>query len=463
MKKPISMLLSLCIMMSMLLTACDENSSKSDFHELPDFESLFGETKAPEVTAPSLESVPLPSEGIEFTEPDLSEPSIITEPTISIDPTSPEVSEPSFPTEAELTEPIATSNPDDIQAYIDGICREYGAVGIQVAVVDDGKIVGTYGSGWATVDASPMTPDHKLRVASISKIIIGIVAMQLQEDNIISLNSDIGPIWGVTARSPSYPDIPITIDCLLTHTSTVTDHGNQCDMDYETVKARLDYSFTGAKPGEITNYYYNNYAFRLLGMTLELAANRTLDQYLQNGLFAEMGIDAAFASGDIADTNMLATLYWEGNGVARSLSYQRDIHGPSFPGGDGYHYSGGLTISAADLAKILTLLVNDGSYNGQQLLSSESVRQMEEYIPYRMYDGTYQGRPMVYAKNLYGREGIYFHTGSGWGVYNCFSYDPITRDGVVVLTNGASSGGTNSNGIYYVCSDINNYIYNLIA
>ena len=452
MKKILSFLLCLTIILS--FTGCDKQYS--DFPDLPDIGTLFKEhiTAPTETTTPLTETEPAIS-----TKPNVTE----TEPTQTTEPIA---TESLMPLETQPTEPITTepiSSPDDIQTFIDKICQEYGAVGIQVAIVDNGEIIGAYGSGWATVDAAPMTPNHKLRVASISKIIIGIVAMQLQENNIISLNSDIGPIWGVTARSPSYPDTPITIDSILTHTSTVTDYGNQCDMDYETVKGRLDYSFTGAKPGEITNYYYNNYAFRLLGMTLELAANKTLDQYLQEGLFAQMGIDAAFASGDIADTDMLATLYWESNGVARSLSYQRDIHGPAFPGGDGYHYSGGLTISALDLAKIMTLLVNDGSYAGQQLLSAESVQQMEEYIPYRMYDGTYQGRPMVYAKNLYGREGIYFHTGSGWGVYNCFSYDPATGDGVIVLTNGASSGGTNSNGIYYVCSDINDYVYHLIA
>lgn len=450
MKKTGCLLISIFMFTSILFSGCpllEPERDRGDF-SFPDFEKIVEDVFAPDK----------PQE----TEPGSIPPEAIEPEEIIPDDTQPEETLPPE-TEPEETEPASPAlNHEDIQAYIDGKLREYGAVGIQVAVVDNGKIVGTYGSGWATMDSDPMTANHKLRVASISKIVIGIVAMQLQEDGIISMDSDIGPIWGVTARSPNYPDTPITINYLLTHTSTITDYGNQSDMDYDTVKSRLDTGFTGAMPGSISNYYYNNYAFRLLGMTLELAAGKTLDEYLQNGLFANMNIDAAFASGDIQNTDKLATLYWEGHGVARSLSYQMDIHGPSFPGGDGFHYSGGLTISATDLAKILTLLVNDGNYDGLQLLSPESVSTMEEYIPYQMYDGTYQGRPMVYARNIYGREGIYFHTGSGWGVYNCFSYDPVTGDGVVVLTNGASSGGTNSYGIYYVCSDINHYIYELI-
>lgn len=478
MKRIVSFILCTCVCISMLTSGCakekDEDTRKDV--TVPDMkafvEAIVDSTQQntkPDSTEPK-ETQPAPQQETTPPEAQPSEPQIevTTPPETSPEETSPNVTDPEdteTPTQPEETAPPPTLPPateqDDIQSFIDGICQKYGAVGIQVAIVDNGKIVGTYGSGWATMNSDPMTADHKLRVASLSKIVIGIMAMQLREQGTLTMDSDIGPIWGLTARSPYYPDTPITIDYLLTHTSTISDYGNQADMDYASVRSRLDHGFTGAVPGSINSYYYNNYAFRLLGMTLELAAGQTMDQYLKNGLFAQMGIDAAFASGDIRDTGKLATLYWEGNGVARSLSYQMDIHGPSSPGGDGFHYSGGLTISATDMAKILVLLANDGQYNGQQLLSGESVAFMENYIPTRMYDGTYQARPMVYTPNIYGRDGIYFHTGSGWGVYNCFSYDPITKDGVIVLTNGASSGGTNSCGIYRICSEINEYCYDL--
>ena len=42
------------------------------------------------------------------------------------------------------------------------------------------------------------------------------------------------------------------------------------------------------------------------------------------------------------------------------------------------------------------------------------------------------------------------------------SYDPETGDGVVVLTSGAS-GAKDSRGIYAVCGEISQYIYDAIA
>ena len=349
-----------------------------------------------------------------------------------------------------------------IQAKLDQIAEKYGATGMQLAVINDGQIAGLYATGWATLQETPMTPEHKLRVASISKIIIGIHTMMLQEQGVLTLDSDISQFWGTTARNPKYPDTPITIDLLLTHVSTVRAYANDGPMDYDTVRERLTYGYGTGVPGSMDSFYYNNYGFRLLGMTLELASGKSMDQYLKENLFSQMGIDAGFYPGDLQNTDLLAPLYWEGNGLARSVSTMKDMHAPAYPGADGYHYSGGLTISAAELAKIVTLLVNDGVYEGQQLLSPESVATMERYNDYELYDGTYQARPLIYAPDIYGKEGIYYHTGSGWGVYNCFSYDPNTGDGVVVLSMGA---GTDAGpyGIYTVCSELNEYIYQEIA
>lgn len=76
-------------------------------------------------------------------------------------------------------------------------------------------------------------------------------------------------------------------------------------------------------------------------------------------------------------------------------------------------------------------------------------------------DGVPQAYPLRWQDGIYGRDRLYYHTGSGYGVYNLLSYDPIARDAVVVLTTGAS-GRKDSNGIYAVCGEISQYIYNVI-
>ena len=365
---------------------------------------------------------------------------------------------------AEQTERVLVSvsrdNHTDIQAAIDTAAKRYGAVGLQVAVVENGELCDTYAYGWATRNQVSMTANHKMRVASISKVLVGISAMLLREEGIVDLDASIGEYWGCTVKNPYHPETPISLRTLLTHTSSLAELEAADASSISSVKARLQGSgFTRGTPGDAAIWNYNNYGFAVLGMTLELASNRHLDAILQERLFVFMSIDGAFASGDIQHTELLANLYRNGGEISRAVETQKGIHIKAQPGGSGIFFAGGMTISAADLGKLVGLMAADGRYEGVQLMTEESVRIMEsrQEIP----GGSYQAIPMRYRTDIYGRDGLYYHTGSAYGVFNCISYDPETGDGVVVLTVGAS-GVQDSNAIYSICADISQYIYNII-
>ena len=303
----------------------------------------------------------------------------------------------------------------DIQAAIEDTAGRYGVTGLQVAVVENGELCDTYTYGWATQGQSPMTENHKMRIASISKVMVGIAAMLLQEEGVVDLDTEIGKYWGFDIRNPYYPEAPITLRTLLTHTSSlpaVDDAGTS----YNSVKQRLQAGgFRNLRPGAMGSWSYSNYGFSVLGMTLELAANRRLDAVLEERLLRLMEIDGAFGSGDIQDPNLLVTLYRGDHTVGRSVESQKNTHIKGRPGETGAFFAG----------------------------------------------GSWQALPMRYRSGLYGRRGIYYHTGSAYGAFNCMSYDPETGDGVVVLTSGGSST-QDGNHIYSACSEINAYIYNII-
>lgn len=360
------------------------------------------------------------------------------------------------------TQSAAMQNHDAIQAIVDSAAKQYGAAGLQVAVIENGIVTDTYAYGWATKETDPMTPDHKIRIASISKVTVGITAMLLREDGIVDLDADISQYWDCDVRNPQYPDKPITLRGMLTHTSSIVNAGDSTSRAYSSVKTKLQGSgYSNAVPGDIGYWSYNNYAFAVLGMTLELASDRVVDDILREKLYMPMDIDAAFGSGDIKNTALLATLY-RGNGeVARTVEAAKKLHADTTPGGNGTYFAGGMTTSVSDLGKLIALLAGDGKYEGVQLLSEGSVELMETRIDTEVPGGSYQALPMRYWPNLYGREGIYFHTGSAYGVFNCACYDPATGDGVVVLSVGAS-GAKDDYGIYKVCAAINQEIYDII-
>ncbi len=375
------------------------------------------------------------------------------------------------PLAAELAENLraktvvsaAAANHDAMQAKVDEIAAKYGAVGLQVAVMEDGEVTDSFACGWATKNTAPMTADHKMRVASLSKVSVGMAAMVLRDRGVIDLDASIGNYWGFPTRNTHYPDSPVSIRSLLSHTSSIPLYGDDVSRSKSAVAAKLQSNrYNNLKPGSVWSWGYNNYGFSVLGMTLELAGKDYLDNILGESLWSVMEIDAAFEGGEIQASDKLVTIYRHGGGVGRSAEAQKNYKRPPAPGSSGSSFAGGLTISANDQIKLLSLLANDGTYQGLRLLSAESVALMETRFEQILSDGTYQALPLRSQDAIYGRDRLYYHTGSAYGVYNFMSYDPETGDGIVVLSSGASSA-KDGNGIYAVCGNIAQYFYALTA
>lgn len=360
-------------------------------------------------------------------------------------------------------ESAARGNHDAIQNLITSVAKKNGAVGVQVAVVEKGVLTDAYAYGWATKETDPMTVDHVIRLASISKVGIGLSAMLLQEAGTVSLDENISKYWGTTVQNPKHPDRPITIRHMLTHTSSIVNADSEVSRLYDDVRLNLEGAgFTRGIPGDIGYWNYNNYGYSVLGMTLELAADQHIDEILGEHLYRYMDMTAAYAPGDLDETVPLVNVYMGNGAIGRSIEEQKGMHVDPKPGGNGEFFAGVMTTSASDAAKMAALLANDGVYEGVRLLQASSVEQMETFNPTAVPDGFYQGLTIRYRPNLYGRQNIYYHTGSAYGVFNCFSYDPDTGDGIVVLTTGAA-GIKDQYGIYEICAAINNHFYRLVA
>ena len=366
-------------------------------------------------------------------------------------------------TPAAQPDPTPTPKPpitqEQLQQAVDQARADYGATAIQAAVIRDGQVAVQAASGWAVKDQITLTIRHKMRCASLTKVMVGISAGVLIDDGTLDPYADLSGYWGVTARNPSYPDTPITVDMLLTHTSTLSDaSGSLSALKGTAARQRLAGSgYTGGKPGELSSWSYNNYGFSVLGMTLERAADQVLDDVLGEAVLTPMGIDAAFEAGSVDDTGLLCALYYPGNSLSRTVSTQKSYVCIQQPGYRGNFFAGGFTCSAGELAQLVAMLAEDGTYQGQQYLSAETVAYLEQPLG-QTPDGFYQCRPLRYRENMYGRDRMYYHTGSAYGFYGLLSYDPDTGDGVVVFTTGAS-GVTDSYGVYAVCGQVAQAVY----
>jgi CubicO group peptidase (beta-lactamase class C family) len=355
-------------------------------------------------------------------------------------------------------------NHDAAQAIVDAAAAEFHTMGLSVAVIENGQVIDSLVNGYAVANSVKMSADTKMRIASISKLGVAIAAAKLYDEGLVKPDEDISTYWGKKIRNPHFPDTPITLRDILCHTSSMTSNDEDYVLGAENTLNQLlsGEVFSWVEPGAQSSYMYNNYAFGVLAVTLELAKNEVLDIYLRDTIFKQLDIEASYSTSTL-DSKDLAELYDADWSVTRSIYHMITRPDRSDLGGHIWYYAGNLTISAKDLAKLVTVLINDGRYNNTEILSPEAVAWLEEPQFTVIEDDRYefiQCLPLRYKSGLYGRDGLYYHTGTAYGVFAIVCYDPDARDGIVVLSTGASTDYDDM-GIASVCGSLAESLLNL--
>ena len=98
--------------------------------------------------------------------------------------------------------------------------------GIQVAILERGRVTESYAYGFAQREdkgIEPLRIDHNIRVASVSKLLVAVGVMRLVDQGQIALEQDVSKYLGWELRNPLFPDRAVTLRMLLDHTSSVRD------------------------------------------------------------------------------------------------------------------------------------------------------------------------------------------------------------------------------------------------
>ena len=269
-----------------------------------------------------------------------------------------------------------------------------GAVGAEVGVA-----FGTSGEigGFADGVADPqsrrrVTVDDPVRVASISKMVTAIGVMQLVDAGKLDLTSDVSRWLGWELRNPHFPDRPITLSMLLSHTSSVREH----DDDYVIPLGRSlqhvmnDPGNWDPRHGPGDHFAYVNLNYPIIGSIIEQVTGERFDKWMRTHVLAPMRLDACFNWPTCSDAAIIRAVELDG---ADGKPVKDDLHGrrPDCPvlvksgqpcdlsqwrlgeNGSLFAPQGGLRISARGLARIGRMLLNRGTLDGVRILSPQGV------------------------------------------------------------------------------------------
>jgi len=358
---------------------------------------------------------------------------------------------------------------------LDEILANRNLVGMAVGVSCGGEIQETYYGGFSHLPSqTDLTADRYFRVASISKSFTATAILQLYDDGLFELDDDISEALGYTVVNPGFPNTPITYRMLLSHTSSLQDGSGYSNFLGATLNQTPIPNMSeillpsGAyftpnmwrleSPG--TFFAYSNINFGLLGTLIEVHSNVRFDQYMRTNVLIPLGSSGSFNIDDIPSIENVATLYRDA--VAQLDNYNgvppSPFNGSNYtPGTNGSRFGpqGGLRCTLEDLLAFGNMLLQNGSYNGNQILDSATVELM--LAPEWTFNGSngdnYFGLFRSWGLGIHRAMGgtngdavfagipMLGHPGEAYGLISDLYIHPESGLALAFLTNGYTSGG----------------------
>ena len=339
---------------------------------------------------------------------------------------------------------IAQENKAEVAIH--QIMKENPVMGLSVAVVKNNKIIYTQSFGLKDAETNtPLNNENIFRIASISKSFSATAIMQLVEAKKLSLDQDVSELVGFKVRNPKFPETVITLRLMLSHLSSINDSQGYFSLDSinPATSANWEKCYNNYEPSK--GYAYCNLNFNMIGTIIEKVSGERFDAYIQNHILKPLQLYGGYYVNGL-DKSKFATIYEYQPNAAKFVvspnayaprttevaAYQMGYSTPIFSP------TGGMKISAQDLATYMMMHTNYGKYNGVRIISKKSSKLMQTAVsdiePYGFALET--PGSIIDGKKMIG------HTGSAYGLFSAMFFNPQKKYGIVVISNGCHPGET---------------------
>ncbi len=342
------------------------------------------------------------------------------------------------------------AQPGRAEQAIAQLMHETPVMGLSVAVVKNNKLIYTKAFGLKDAEAKvPLSTTDLFRIASISKSFSATSIMQLIEKKKLSLEDDVSDLMGFKVRHPKYPQTVITLRMLLSHTSSLNDSEGYFTFDAINPEKNANWQkcYNNYEPGK--GYQYCNLNFNMAGGIIEKFSGERFDKYVFNHVLKPLKLYGGYNVNEL-DQNRFANIYEYNTNSGKFVlspsayatraeeiaSYTMGYSTPLFSP------TGGLKISAPDLAKYMMMHMNFGKAQGRKRIISKKSSQIMQ-TP--LSDKENYGLALHQTTKLIPGETMTGHTGSAYGLYSAMFFEPQKKFGIVVISNGCHPAYANGN------------------
>ncbi|WP_199034346.1 serine hydrolase domain-containing protein [Glycomyces salinus] len=330
---------------------------------------------------------------------------------------------------AVVPAPAGAQEPAEVERTVGELMERYEIPGGAVAVVD-GDGVAAYGLGSADeTSGADVDPDRTVfPIDSVTKAFTATVVMSLVDEGVLDLDADVNEYLDRIEVEQTYPDRPVTLRHLLTHTAGFEEQvvgilgdgsGSVEDLEdhlAEHLPERV------RPPGEVSAY--SNYGLALAGQVAADAADVPFDRLASQRLLEPLQMRATSLSADPPDAleQQAATLY---GSDLKPLERHGDLLYPA----------GGAMSTAADMGLFMRMHLEGGA----PVLSEEATGELHSE-QFRS-DPRLPGLALAFHEEYRGETRMLTHGGDGPGSHSLLTLVPERDLGIFVVFNGDGRDG----------------------
>jgi CubicO group peptidase (beta-lactamase class C family) len=339
--------------------------------------------------------------------------------------------------------PLAAQAPDprvaSFDAFVSQAAKDWGAVGLGVAVVKDGRTVLAKGYGVRTLGRpEPADGETMFAIGSTTKAITAAAIGMLVDEGKVQWDDPVTKHLPWFMLADPYLTREVTVRDLLTHRAGLA-NGDvlwyRTDLSPAEVLRRARFIPIVYSPR--SNFIYQNVMYAAAGAVVAVASGMSWEQFVERRIFGPLGMTRTVSTlAGTAGLPNVATPHQRVDGTIRIIGNAAV---------DPVAAAGSVWSSVTDMARWARFMIDSGRVEGRALLKpatwAELFRPQVLVPPDQFYPSRTLTKPhwtsygMGWFQHDYQGRMLQFHTGSIDGMIAIIGLVPEERFGVYVLGN----------------------------
>jgi CubicO group peptidase (beta-lactamase class C family) len=266
---------------------------------------------------------------------------------------------------------LAQAPPRGLERYIEKTMKEWETPGLALALVKDDKVIFAKGYGVRRMGGTePVTEKTIFACASTTKAMAAACIGMLVDEQKLKWDDPVIKHLPWFQLYDPYATRELTVRDLLCHRSGLSRADllwYQSDLDRKEVVRRLRY----LKPSWSlrSHYGYQNIMYITAGEVVEAVAGKTWDAFVQERLFAPLGMSSTTTSvKDLAKFSDVATHHVKIDGKFQPIPW---------PNYDNVGAAGTVNSNVIDYAQWIRMNLGKGIFNGKRIISEKVMEEMQ--------------------------------------------------------------------------------------